>query len=241
MTDGLTARQTQILKLLVDEYINTAEPVGSLSLEKKNNLGVSPATIRKEMGDLTDSGFLRQPHTSAGRIPTPKAMKFYINQLMEEKQMSLVDEVKTKEEVMGAKSDFNRLMTEATKRLSQATESLAVAATDDGDVWRWGYANVFDSPEFSAEVCRDVFSMIEETKRLHELFFERLTGATPIEVLFGTDIGWPSFDPVGVVVTRFKRNDHEGAIGVVGPFRLNYSFVIPWVRQMGRFIEEAMA
>ena len=65
MTDSLTSRQTQILKTIIDEYIETAEPVGSDALDKKYNLGVSPATIRNEMVALTKSGYLRQPHTSA--------------------------------------------------------------------------------------------------------------------------------------------------------------------------------
>ena len=76
MSDGLTARQTQILKCIIDEYIETAEAVGSEALEKKYSLGVSPATIRNEMASLTKLGFLRQLHTSAGRVPSPKAMKF---------------------------------------------------------------------------------------------------------------------------------------------------------------------
>ena len=87
MSDGLTARQTQILKVIVDEYIATAAAVGSEALDKKYNLGVSPATIRNEMVSLTKSGYLKQLHTSAGRVPTPVAMKFYIDQLMEEKQI----------------------------------------------------------------------------------------------------------------------------------------------------------
>src|SRR3972149_7736971 len=99
MTDGLTSRQTQILKTIIDEYIETALPVGSENLDKKYNLGVSPATIRNEMSSLTKAGYLKQPHTSAGRIPTPTAMKFYIDQLMEEKKMSLAEEVKAKEDV----------------------------------------------------------------------------------------------------------------------------------------------
>src|SRR3990167_5272503 len=105
MSDALTARQTQILKSLIDEYIEIAEPVGSENLEKKYSLGVSPATIRNEMVALTRSGFLRQPHTSSGRIPSPKAMKFYIDQLIEERQMSLAEEVKAKEDVLGVKND----------------------------------------------------------------------------------------------------------------------------------------
>src|SRR3990172_11919944 len=107
MTDSLTARQTQVLKSLIDEYIDTAEPVGSESLDKKYSLGVSPATIRNEMMDLTRMGYLRQPHTSAGRVPSPKAMKFYIDQLMDERRMSVAEEVKVKEGVMGVKDDLN--------------------------------------------------------------------------------------------------------------------------------------
>src|SRR3990170_873926 len=123
MSDSLTARQTQILKALIDEYIETAEPVGSEALDKKYSLGISPATIRNEMVDLTNLKYLKQPHTSAGRIPTPLAMKFYIDQLMEEKQMSLVDEVKAKEEVWGSRDDIDELMNEATHALASRTKS----------------------------------------------------------------------------------------------------------------------
>jgi len=171
MAKGLTARQTQILKFLIDEYIDAAEPVGSAALEKKHDLGVSPATIRKEMVDLTKAGYLRQPHTSAGRIPSPKAMKFYINQLMEEKEMSLAEEVKTKQEVTTSKDNFDTLMQQATAALARSTQSLAVAATAKGESWRWGYSNVYRNPEFSNEVCEHLFSALEEAKLLHELFF----------------------------------------------------------------------
>ena len=95
--NALTSRQTQILKTIVDEYIAKAIPVGSASLDKKYNLGVSPATIRAEMVQLTKMKYLKQPHTSSGRVPTPTAMKFYINQLMEEKQLGVAEEVKAKE------------------------------------------------------------------------------------------------------------------------------------------------
>ena len=103
-------------------------------LDKKYNLGVSPATIRNEMVTLTKLNFLRKPHTSAGRVPTPQAMKFYINQLMEEKQMSLVDEVKAKEEVWDSRDDIDQLMEEATHALANRTRSLAVAALKDAPV-----------------------------------------------------------------------------------------------------------
>lgn len=240
--DGLSARQTQILKALIDEYITTAEPVGSMALEKKYNLGVSPATIRNEMVNLTKAKYLRQPHTSAGRVPTPQAMKFYINQLMEEKQMSLTDEVKAKEEVWDSRADFDKLMQEATHALAGHTNALAVAATDDGDLWRWGYDNVFSHPEFfDRQVCQTVFAMLEEHKRLHELLFQRLTGVSPIEVLFGEELGWQYFEPISVVATRFNAGGHQGVLSVIGPFRSNYPAVIPILRHFRNLIQDLSA
>lgn len=239
MDTPLTSRQTRILKSLIDEYITTAEPVGSEALDKKYNLGVSPATIRNEMVALTRIGYLRQPHTSAGRIPSPLAMKFYINQLMEEKRMSLADEVKTKEEVWDSRDDLDELMEEATKALSERTKSLALAAMDSGKVWHAGYSNVFDNPEFSdIAACSGLFSFLEEVQMVHELFFERSQGLSPIEVLFGEELGWPQLAPIGVVTTHFTFRGKNGAIGVVGPVRLSYQTVIPTLRYFKSLIEE---
>lgn len=241
MTTGLSARQTQILKTIVDEYITTANPVGSASLDRKYNLGISPATIRAEMAALTNMKYLKQPHTSSGRIPTPHAMKFYINQLMEEKQMGVAEEVKAKEEVWDSRNDFGKLMGNATRMLANKTHSLAIAATDDGDVWKAGMKNVFDNPEFAEiEICQDIFSMIEEAQKLHELFFERLTGMSPVEILFGQEMSWPTLGDLGIVATRFDMNGKHGAICVMGPFRRTPS-MIPSVRYFRSLIEELIS
>lgn len=239
MRDALSARQIQILKALIDEYIETAGPVGSEALDRKYNLGVSPATIRNEMAELIRLGYLRQPHTSAGRVPSPKAMKFYIDQLMEEKQMSLADEVKTKEEVWDARGDMDDLMEEATHALADRTHALAVAATDEGKVWHAGYANVFAQPEFAnLSACANIFSLLEEFERLHELFFERASSGSPIDVLFGEELGWPGIFPIGVVTTHFNIKGKNGALGVIGPIRLSYSTIIPALRYFKGLIEE---
>lgn len=239
MTEAVTARQTQILKSLIDEYMETAEPVGSEALEKKYNLGVSPATIRNEMVKLTKVDFLRQPHTSSGRVPSPKAMKFYVDQLMEEKQMSVAEEVKAKEGVWDARGNINSLVREATAALAQKTKSLAVGVVDRGRVWRAGYSNVFLNPEFADfQISADLFSFLEETERMHELFFKRMIGETPVEILFGEELGWPELNSVCIAATRFKVGDREGALGVIGPVRLEYSTVIPTLRYFRNLIEE---
>lgn len=239
MADALSSRQTQILKSLIDEYIETAEPVGSEALEKKFSLGVSPATIRNEMVALTKLGYLKQPHTSAGRYPTPVAMKFYINQLMEEKEMSLAEEVKTKEEVLESREDIDQMMRGIAHSLAQKTGNLAICTLGEGGVWHSGYANLFSQPEFSnLELSLSVFSFIEEVKRIHELFFEKMTGSSPVEIIFGEELGWSGFDYLGIVGSRFKAAGHEGAMAVIGPTRLRYPTVVPVLRYYRNLIEE---
>lgn len=239
MQDRPSPRQTQLLKVIIDEYIDSAAPVGSLALEKKYDLGVSPATIRNEMATLTDKGYLKQPHTSAGRVPTSKAMKFYINQLMEEKRLSVTEEVSARENVWDVRHNLDKLMNEATRSLARNTHALAIATTDSGEVWSSGYANVFDEMELiSQQVCQNIFQFIEEQKRLEELFFKRFTGISPIEVLFGEELGWDSFEPVGFVSTRINLGDKQAVIAVVGPVWFDYAQIIPTVRYYGKLLEE---
>ena len=246
MTNGLTSRQTQILKTIIDEYIATAEAVGSEALDKKYNLGVSPATIRSEMVALTKAGFLRQLHASAGRVPTPMAMKFYINQLMEEKQMSLVDEVKAKEEVWDSRDDIDELMDEATHALATRTRSLAVAALKDNSArsgkknrfWQAGQSYIFDNPEFSEmAACQNLFSIFDEFDKMDKLFFG-FESTSPLEVLFGEELGIPELMPTGIVATHFNIKGKPGALGVIGPARANYGTVIPILRYFGNLIQD---
>ncbi len=239
MAEALTARQTQILKNLIDEYIETAVAVGSEALEKKYNLGVSPATIRNEMAALTKTGYLRQLHTSAGRVPTPTAMKFYIDHLMEEKQMSVAEEVKAKEQIWDSRRDLDSLVEEATHALAESTKNLAVGAIDEGKVWHAGHANVFRKPEFAdLQMCADLFAFLEEAQQINELFFGREQSELPVEVLFGEEMDWPELTPLSVTTTHFNVRGRSGALGVIGPARLRYHSIIPVLRYFGNLIEE---
>ena len=236
----LSTRQSQILKAIVEEYITTAEPVASEALEKKYNLGVSPATIRNEMVSLTSEGLLKQPHTSAGRVPTPMALRFYIDNLMQEKQLSVAEEVSAKEQVWDSRFDFDRLMRQASLALAQQTGNLAVVATQSGDVYYSGVANILDMPEFyDIDVTRTLLSLLDQQARLNQLFFERSYGDDPIHVVFGADLGWPYFDPVGLAFTYFNAgNNRRGSLAVVGPCRLNFPKVIPTLRYFSGLINE---
>lgn len=239
MNDGLTARQTQILKVIADEYIDTAIPVGSEVLEKKYELGVSPATIRNEMVSLTRSGYLKQPHTSAGRVPTPKAMKFYVDQLMEEKKMSLTDEVKAKEEVWDVRSDIGSLMRATVRFLAMRTGSLSIAVDDEGRVWHAGYSHIFVHPEFAdMRLCEKLFQIIEESKQLEDAFFKKFSPDAQVEVFFGKDLGWSGLSSVSIVGTSFPMGKRRAVLGVLGPTRASYPTVIPVLRYYGNMIQE---
>ena len=237
---NLTNRQTQILKAIIEEYIATAEPVASEQLEKKYNLGVSPATIRNEMVSLTDEGLLRQPHTSAGRIPTSIALRFYVDKLMQEKQLSVAEEVSAKEKIWDSRFDFDRLMRQASLALAQATKDLAIAATDQGDIYYAGVSNILDMPEFfDIDVTRTVLSLLDQQARLSQLFFQRTYGSDPVHIVFGSDLGWPFFEPVGMAFTHFNAGrNRQGSLAVVGPCRLDFPRVIPTLRYYSDLISE---
>lgn len=237
--EGISTRQTQILKAIIDEYIETALPVGSETIEKKYSLGVSPATIRNDMVSLTEQGFLQKPHSSAGRTPTPRALKFYVDQLMEEKKMSVTDEVKAKEKVWDVRNNLDVLMEEATQALAEGTGNLALGAIGEEDkYWHSGYSNIFHNPEFSdLALCENLFSMLEEVERMKELLFGRET-LSPIEVLFGEELGWRDLSPIGAVTAHFRVRGKNAALGVVGPYRLSYSEVVPIVKYFGNMVSE---
>src|SRR3989344_1584486 len=240
---NLTPRQNQILKSVVDEYITTADPVSSEQLEKKYNLGVSPATIRNEMVDLTQMVFLRQPHTSAGRIPTPLALRFYIDHLMQEKKLSLADEVSTKEQVWDARLDFDKLMRQTSQALAAKTKSLSIVATDDGDIYYSGVANILSMPEFfDIDVTRTVLTFLDEQQRLRQLFFQRTYGPDPVHIVFGAELGWPYFEPVGMAFTYFNTGSkNRGTIAVIGPCTLHFPYIIPTLRYFSNLVNELTA
>lgn len=233
----LTQRQIEILKHIVKEYIDNAEAVGSETLEKKYDLRVSPATIRNEMSDMVKLGYLSKPHTSAGRIPTSKAIKFYINELMKEKEMSVAEEVEAKEKVWDLRERENRFLREATKSLAQKTKTLAVATTDDGDIFYAGYSNILEMPEFyDIDITKNLLDILDNVS-----YFDTIYGKIENEcsVMFGDDFGIEIFRPYGFVFSKYHtKKKHEGSIGIIGPSRLRYETVIPVVRYFGTLVGE---
>lgn len=109
----LNDRKKLILQAIIDEYIGSAEPVGSRAISKRNELGLSSATIRNEMADLEEMGFLIQPHTSAGRIPSDAGYRFYVNSLMHRYKIGIEAIEKLQQELAAKISNLDRAILKA--------------------------------------------------------------------------------------------------------------------------------
>ena len=109
----LSDRKRQILKVVVEDYVRTAEPVGSKAIAAEMGGSVSSATIRNELSDLTEMGYLEQPHTSAGRMPSPKGYRLYVNELMEAQRLSLAETEKINQSLQLKMEELDRLLAQA--------------------------------------------------------------------------------------------------------------------------------
>ncbi len=123
-------RKIKILQAIINDYIVTGEPVGSRTIAKKYDLGIGSATIRNEMADLEEMGYLEQPHTSAGRIPSSKGYRLYVDRLMQREQLSKEEELKIKEYIINsAMYEVDKVLKEACVLLSELTNLTCIVET----------------------------------------------------------------------------------------------------------------
>ena len=124
---ALSERKKKILRAVVESYVQTAEPVGSKAILELADLNVSSATIRNELADLTEQGYLEQPHTSAGRVPSPKGYRLYVNELMEEQRLSLEETRQINDALHLKMQELDKVIDQAGKMVSQLTNYPAFA------------------------------------------------------------------------------------------------------------------
>ncbi|MEY8367912.1 heat-inducible transcriptional repressor HrcA [Anaerovoracaceae bacterium 42-11] len=125
----LTDRKLKILQAIISDYVRSAEPVGSRTLSKRFDLGISPATIRNEMSDLEEMGYLTHPHTSAGRVPSDKAYRLYVNNLMEKRELSPIEKNLIAEKLRSDVTEFDETIKHAARILSEITNLTSFAMT----------------------------------------------------------------------------------------------------------------
>lgn len=127
----LSERKLKILQAIINDYVTTAEPVGSRTLTRKYDLGVSAATIRNEMSDLEDMGYLTHPHTSAGRVPSDKAYRLYVNELMGKRPLSRNEKQAINERLAVDLNEFDDTIKHAAELLSEITKLASFAMTPE--------------------------------------------------------------------------------------------------------------
>jgi len=240
--EDLNQRQIDILKSIIKEYTDSGEPVGSEILEKKYKLGVSPATIRNEMVDLTKKGYLKKNHFSSGRVPSAKGFRFFIQKLMKEKEMSTLDEVTYKNSIWDDRTEAHKLLSHATKILSKKTGLLSLATTNLNDVYYSGVANLLNQPEFfDLQLSRTLFGRLDEYHFWTRIMDDFDQIHEEIMFLLGEeDFRDPGLESCASIFGDFEGTKIKGMIGVIGPKRIIYEEIVPQVKYFSGLIGQIM-
>lgn len=232
----MTSRQEKILQAIVEQYAEVASPVGSSLLAKV--FDVSSATVRAEMAELEKLGYIHQPHTSAGRIPTDKGYRYYVNQLAEtgelpqkpRAQRALTSRVQS----AGLPEQTIR---SAVDTLVELTHNLGLA-TIGNQLYMSGLSNLFGQPEFMHP------GQVQEVARLLDNIQPWLSEAAPNEPL-SVYIGREN--PIGrgagcsLIISRFRSPFSDRSyIGILGPTRQSYKEVMGLVGRAGKALEETL-
>lgn len=232
----MTERQKQILSAIIEQYAEVASPVGSNLMAKV--FGVSSATIRAEMAELERGGFINQPHTSAGRVPTDKGYRFYVNNLSEDKG---IRSERGAERALAARVEGGgmpeRTIRNAVDTLVELTHNLGLA-TIGNQLYMSGLSNLFGQPEFvQAGQVQQVARLLDNL----EPWLREAAPNQPLSVYIGQE------NPIGrsagcsLIISRFvSPYSDRSYIGVLGPTRQNYRDVTQLVRRAGQALEDVL-
>ncbi len=237
----MTPRQKLLLRAIIEEFIDTAEAVGSLNLPKKYSIKASPATIRNEMAKLVKEGFLDKPHSSSGRIPTTSGLKFYLQELLEElDDLDYQYEAKLREILYQNRFDKKELISKGVHFLSELTNNVAIALIDN-HIFYSGLPEILNIPEFQdLKNIKTLLSVIENYSMLYDLF-ESYRDEQNIKILIGEETGLSNFDKCAVIFTEIKlHGGDEGYLAIIGPNRMRYTTVIPALRIIANNIEDVI-
>jgi heat-inducible transcriptional repressor len=232
----MTDRQEQILSATVEQYAEVAAPVGSSLMAKV--FGVSSATIRAEMAELEHLGFITQPHTSAGRIPTDKGYRFYVNNLAQAGDK--LPERRAERALEARASSGGR--PESTIRntvdtLVELTHNLGIATIGD-QLYMSGLSNLFGQPEFMHP------GQVQEVARLLdnlEPWLYETAPNKPLSVYIGRENPIGAAAGCSLIISRFRSPFSDASyIGVLGPTRQSYRDVMNLVGHAGKALEETL-
>ena len=233
----MTQRQEQILRAIVEQYAEVASPVGSSLLAKV--FAVSSATVRAEMAELERLGYITQPHTSAGRIPTDQGYRYYVNGLTDSVQENAIERRGERALVQRVQAGGapERQIRNAVDTLVELTQNLGLA-TIGNQLYMSGLSNLFGQPEFmNGGQVQQVASLLDNL----EPWLREAAPNQPLSVYIGQE------NPIGrsagcsLIVSRFRSPFSDRSyIGILGPTRQSYHDNMSLVRRAGQELEEAL-
>ena len=246
----LTTRQEQILFAIIEEYAEIATPVGSVTLAKLFN--VSSATIRAEMARLEEAGYIAQPHTSAGRVPTDAGYRYYVNTLAEQpdgveslRQATSYHEEKPIERAnrvlevrIGSQTRADSAIRGAVDSLVDLTGNLGLATIGD-QLYISGIGRLFTQPEFlDSERVQSVAKLLDNL----EPWLREAAPGQALNIFIGQENPIGKTSQASLIISRFRSPYSDRSyIGVLGPTRQNYAKVMSLVRCAGVLLEETLA
>ncbi len=213
--NSLNKRRELILNIIIKEHIKTGAPVSSGVVVDKYKLRISSATVRNEMAALEREGFIIQPHTSAGRIPTEKAYLLYLENLkpvrLSKKETVDISKVVGRQQEL----DFKN----TAKILAKLSGNAVFWALAQHNFYYTGLSNLWQQPEFrQMDLIYDISAVIDELDEVVEEIFEKISDG--IHILIGSQN--PFGDFCGTVLAKYRQAEKEGLFGILGPMRMNY-------------------
>lgn len=239
----MTERQAAILIAIIEQYAEVAVPVGSVTLAKL--FGVSSATIRSEMARLEELGMIDQPHTSAGRVPTDKGYRFYVNRLTEQEGQptnELPERIDRSARAIEARvqthiDQADRAIRSAVDSLVELTHNMGLATIGD-ELYLSGMGNLFSHPEFADGMhVQAVARLIDNL----EPWLRETAPNEPLNVYIGSENPVGKSSGASLIISRFRSPfSNRSYIGVLGPTRQDYARTMWLVRHTGAMLEEVL-
>lgn len=210
-------RQEKLLTLVIEHFIETAEPVGSRFLVDKGNLEWSEATVRNELRALEEAGYLTHPHTSAGRIPTEMGYQYYIQKLALDTALPTKQAEKKLETALATHDDYEQARKNVAKALVELADQTVMIAFSPDRVYYTGLSNLFQKPDFAEiNMVADLSAMFDRCEEALERFFPTVT-----DLNYFIGERHPFGHMLSVMALRFGRNK-ESLFLLLGPQRMDY-------------------
>jgi transcriptional regulator of heat shock response len=230
MPNNVQKREEAVLEIIVRNYTESAEPVGSRFVARK--LGLSSATIRNVMSDLEEEGFLMHPHTSAGRIPTDKGYRYYVNSLMHRRNINDNIVHMIEEQYHQKIRSLEDILEKTSYLMSSLTSYVGVTLLPDIEkVYLDGASHLIEQPEFhDIKKLHNLFRCLEDKVAILKLLCGEVDDDDRLTIHIGKENKSNYLSECSVVTRGYKvKGKKKGKLAVIGPKRMVYERVVPMV------------